>query len=111
MLLKFWHTTITRIRPGNRMERGTMIPDWNNVSELEIRECLVQPQSTILFQDGRVLGIQNTTTVCAPADADIKAGDRIRYDDDIYIIDGEPQIWKGVGRLNHMQFNLQRWCG
>ena len=111
MLLPFWHTTITRIRPGTRTERGSVILDWDNPSELEVGECLVQPQNTILSQDGRVLGIQNTTTVCAPADADIKAGDRIRYGDDVYTIDGDPLIWKGVGKLDHMQLNLQRWRG
>lgn len=111
MLLPFWHTTIIRIRPGTKTERGSEILDWDNASELEIGECLWQPQSTVLDQNGRELGIRNTTTVCAPADADIKAGDRIRYGEDVYTIDGDPLIWKDVGRLDHMQLNLQRWRG
>ena len=111
MLLPFWHTTIVRIRPGVKIERGSEVPDWDNAAELEINQCLVQPQDTILSEDGRVLGVKNTTTVCAPADSDIRPGDRIRYDGNVYIIDGDPMIWKGVGRLEHMKLHLQRWRG
>lgn len=111
MLLSFWHTTVTRIRPGTKIERGSSVPDWDNAEELEIGECLVQPQNTILSQDGRVLGIQESTSLCAPAGADIRAGDRIRYGQDVYTIIGEPLVWKDVGRLDHMQVNLQRWSG
>lgn len=111
MLLSRWHTTVTRIRAGEKTERGSVIRDWDNASELEIGECLWQPQSTMLTQDGRVLGIQDTASLCCPENADIKAGDRIRYDGEVYTIDGDPLVWKGVGKLNHMQMNLQRWRG
>lgn len=111
VLLPFWHQSIERIRPGEKEERGSTIPDWDNSSTATIEHCLVQPGTTILSQDGRVLGIQDGLTVCAPADADIKEGDRIRYDGDVYIIDGRPLVWKNVGRLEHMKLNLQRWTG
>lgn len=111
MLLSFWHQPVTRIRPGEKTERGSVVPDWDNAQELEISECLVHPGVTALSQDGRVLGIQDGLTVCAPVDADIKAGDRIRYGEDVYTINGDPLIWRNVGRLEHMQLNLQRWRG
>ena len=111
MLLPFWHTTVTRIRPGEKEERGSTIPDWDNVSRLDIHECLVQPSTTSLTQDGRVQGVQDGMTACLPADADVLAGDRIEYRGDVYIINGDPMIWKDVGRLDHMQLNLQRWHG
>lgn len=111
MLLSIWHTTITRIRPGTKTERGSTVPDWENASRLDIGECLVQPASTMLSQDGRVQGIQDGLTVCAPVDADIIAGDRIEYHGDVYTINGDPMRWVGVGSLEHMQLNLQRWRG
>lgn len=111
MLLSFWHQTITRIRPGIRTERGSEVFAWDNVESQEIGECLVQPGSTYLSQDGRVLGVQDGLTVCAPWDADIRAGDRIEYDGKVYTINGDPLVWKNVGKLDHMQLNLERWRG
>ena len=111
MLLSQWHQDIIRIRPGIKTERGSDIPDWDNASVKTIEHCLFQPGSTILSQDGRVLGIQDGATVCAPVDADIKAGDRIQYKDEVYTIDGRPLLWRGVGKLEHMKLILQRWSG
>lgn len=111
MLLKRWHTTITRIRPGTKTERGSSVPDWENATRLDIGECLVQPATTSLSQDGRILGVTDGMTACAPVDADIKPGDRIEYLGDVYAINGDPMLWVGVGKLEHMQLNLTRWHG
>lgn len=111
MLLERWHQTITRIRPGTKKERGSSVPDWDNAETLVITECLFNPNGTTLSQDGRVLGISSGAMACVPCDSDVKAGDRIRFGDDIYTIEGDPMIWAGVGRLNHMQLNLRRWRG
>lgn len=111
MLLPFWHTTITRIRPGEKESRGSVIPDWDNASRLDIPECLVQPSTTSLSQDGRIQGITDGLTACCPLDSDIIAGDRIEYQGEVYTIMGDPQKWIGVGRLEHMKLNLQRWSG
>jgi len=110
-MLSFWTQTITRIRPGTKTVRGSAIPDWDDVSELEIEGCSVQPAGTGLSQDGRVLGVQDGLTVYAPQDADIIAGDRIRFGDAVYTINGDPLIWPGAVSLGHMQLNLQRWRG
>lgn len=110
-VLSFWTQTITRLRPGTKTERGSTIPDWDNVSELDITGCSVQPTSTSLSQDGRVQGIINGLTVYAPADADIEAGDRVRYSGNVYTINGDVLDWPGVARMGHKQINLVRWCG
>lgn len=110
-LISFWRQSIVRIRPGTKTERGSVVPDWSNAEELTIEGCSVQPSSTSLSQDGRVLGVQDGLTVHAPIDADVKAGDRIRYAGNVYTINGDPLIWPGAVALDHIQLNLQRWRG
>lgn len=111
MLLERWHQSIVRVRAGTKAERGSVMPDWSNPDRLAIDGCLFNPNSTALDQDGRVLGLRTGAALYAPCDADIKAGDRIQVGDDVYTIDGEPLTWNNVGKLNHMQVNLQRWQG
>ncbi|MBR2189314.1 MAG: hypothetical protein IJ860_07915 [Eubacterium sp.] len=107
----FWRQTITRLRPAEKTERGSKVYDWSNPGELDIPGCSVQPSSTSLSQDGRVLGVQDGLTVYAPVDADVRAGDRIRFNGSVYAINGDPLVWPGVARMEHMQLNLQRWRG
>ena len=111
MLQSFWRQSITRLRPGTTTERGSTIYDWSNPDTLVIPECSVQPSSTSLSQDGRVLGVQDGLTVYAPIDADVEAGDRIEYNGKVYTINGDPLIWPAAGKLEHIQLNLQRWRG
>ena len=110
-LQSFWRQTIVRIRPGTKTERGSTVPDWSNPDRKEIYECSVQPAATSLTQDGRVQGIMDGLTVYAPEDADIIAGDRIEYAGKVYTINGDPLMWPGAARMQHMQLNLQRWRG
>ena len=110
-LQSFWRQSITRIRPGTKTERGSTVQDWSNANELVIPECSVQPASTGLSQDGRVLGVYDGLTIYAPENADVKAGDRIRYRGEVYTINGDPLIWPGAARMQHMQINVQRWRG
>lgn len=109
--ISFWTQSITRLRPGTKTVRGSVVPDWANVSRLTIEGCSVQPASTSLSQDGRIEGVMDGLTVYAPEDADVLAGDRIEYGGNVYTINGDPLIWPAAGRLSHMQFNLQRWRG
>jgi len=110
-LLSFWTQSITRLRPGTKTERGSVVYDWSNPDALVIDGCSVQPASTSLTQDGRVQGISDGLTVYAPADADVKAGDRIEYSGNVYTINGDPLIWPAPARLQHVQLNLVRWRG
>lgn len=110
-MLSFWNQTITRIRPGTKTLRGSVVPDWENVDRLVINNCSVQPSSTSLSQDGRVLGVQDGLTVYAQAGIDVAAGDRIQYGGNVYTINGDPLDWPAAGTLQHIQLNLQRWRG
>lgn len=112
MLPSFATETVTRIRPGVKVVRGSEVRDWNNASKLSISGCSVQPAATSLSQDGRVLGIADGWTLYAPYDADIREGDRVRYQGETYEIDGAPRKWmSATGALSNMQCALRRWAG
>lgn len=111
-MISWWNDTIIRIRPGEKIERGSVIPDWSNASELVIGSCHVQPASTSLTQDGRIEGLFEGLTLYTPATADIKAGDHILYKGNEYAINGEVKDWPSpTGRLAHLVINLVRWSG
>lgn len=112
MVLSFFTQSITVKRPGSTTSRGSVIPDWDNATETEIEYCSVQPSTTTLSQDGRVLGVSDGYTAYLPSDADVEAGDHIIYNDNEYAIDGEPRPWYSPsGRLDNIQLNLVRWYG
>jgi predicted YcjX-like family ATPase len=47
-----------------------------------------------------------------PPGTDVKAGDRIEYDGNVYTINGEPKAWTSpTGRVSHIQLNIERWAG
>ena len=104
--------SVTRVRPGVKTVRGSDLPDWDNASELTINGCSMQPAATDLTQDKRVLGVLDGYTCYMPANADVKAGDRIVFEGNTYTIDGEPRIWtSATGNISNMLLNLQRWDG
>jgi len=111
MLPSFCTQTVYRLRPGIKKERGSDIPDWSNPDRERIEGCSVQPSATTTSMDGRVLGISEQITAYLPPHSDIKAGDRIEYEGQVYTIMGEPKIWHGVRNLTNMQLNLSRWEG
>lgn len=111
-MFNWWRDTITRIRPGEKTVRGSVVPDWSKASELTITGCHGQPASTGLSEDGRVLGIMQGITLYAPANADIQAGDRITYNGNTYEINGEVNVWpSATGALDHLVINLRRYSG
>lgn len=112
MLLSFCNQVITRIRPGTTESRGSTIFDWTNVNEMDIGGCSMQPASTSLTEDGRVLGISDLYTLFAPPDADIEAGDRIRFNGKVFEVAGEVRVQpSATGRLDHIQVTLRRYHG
>lgn len=111
-LPSFFRQTITRIRPGTKTLRGSDVPDWSTATTEEISGCSVQPASTSLSMDGRVRAETDGLTAYIPADADVKAGDRIGYGGEVYTINGAPRAWPSAsGGLDHIQLNLERWSG
>lgn len=112
MLPSFFRQSVTRIRPGTKTVRGSSVPDWDNSSTTIITGCSIQPASTSVSQDGRVLGLLDGLTAFLPAGSDVMAGDRILYNGQTYKINGEPRIWlSATGSLDNIQLNLERWSG
>ncbi len=111
MLPSFCKDIVTRLRPKTTESRGSQIPDWTKADRLLIEGCSVQPATTSLSQDGRVLGISEGLTAYLPEDSDVEAGDRIEYNGKVYTITGEPKIWNAPLNLSNMQLNLMLWRG
>lgn len=113
MLPSFCNDTITRIRPGTTVSRGSTIYSWSaeDVSTKKIYGCSMQPATTSLTTDGRVLGITDTYTLIAPPDADIEAGDRIEYNGNVYEIDGDVRRHPAPLMLEHIEITLRRYHG
>lgn len=112
MLPSWCNQSITRIRPGVKTARGSDIPDWDNADSLVINGCSIQPASTSLSEDGRVLGIMDGYTAYLPPFSDVQAGDRIIFDGKPYEINGEPRPWYSpTGHNNHVMLNLRRFTG
>lgn len=113
MLPSFSRQSIVRVRPGTTTSRGSTVPDWSSdkVKTLTIDGCSIQPASTGLSQDGRVLGISDGLTAYLPEGVDVQAGDHIEFGGNTYEINGEPRVWTGPLRTSHIQLNLVRWEG
>ena len=111
MLPSFCRQSIVVVRPGTKTSRGSTIPDWSTATRRKIDGCSVQPASTSLSMDGRVLGISEGWTAYLPEDADVQAGDHIEFGGETYAINGEPKRWTGAFTRSNIQLNLVRWEG
>lgn len=112
MLPSFANQTIDVIRPKKTtISRGSTVPDWTETTKTTVTGCSIQPASTSLSQDGRILGIADGWTAYVPEGTDVKAGDRIDFGGESYAINGEPRKWTGPSRTSHIQLNLVRWEG
>ena len=112
MLPSFCSQSITIIRPGTKEVRGSIVPDWEHTAQpVIVGGCSVQPASSSLSLDGRVLGISDAWTAYLPEGTDVKAGDHILFDGNTYEINGEPRVWTGAFTRSHIQLNLTRWEG
>lgn len=111
MLPSFCSQSITRLRPGTTTSRGSTIPDWSHATSATISGCSVQPSTTSLSEDGRVLGISDRWTAYLPEGSDVQAGDRIVFEGQTFTIDGEPRVWTGPFTRSNIQLSLIRWEG
>lgn len=112
MLPSWFSQSVTRVRPGTKTSRGSAVPDWDNATSATIAGCSVQPSTTMLSQDGRVLGLQESFNLYMPADADVIEGDRIEYGGNSYVVSGIPRPWiSPTGGLSNKQVTLERWTG
>ncbi len=112
MLPTFMNKSVIVIKPGSKTVRGQTVPDWEHSTQSTIPNCSMQPASTTLSQDGRVLAVTDRFTCFMPANADVDAGDRISYKGKTYTIEGDPRDWESAStRLDHLELNLIRYRG
>lgn len=112
MLPSFCKQTITVVRPSTKEVRGSVVRDFDNpISSTDVTGCSVQPATTSLSEDGRVLGISEGYTAYVPITADVKEGDHIIFEGETYEIDGVPKHWVGALYIEHYVLNLKRWEG
>ena len=112
MLPSWFRQTITRLRPGVTTVRGQEVPDWDSAESVTISGCSVQPSTTALSQDGRILGIAESFNLYMPANADVREGDRVVYNEETYVVSGVPRPWvSATGTMDNKQVTLERWSG
>ncbi len=112
MLPSFCSQTIEIVRAKKtKTVRGSEVPDWSETVTTTVKGCSVQPASSSLTLDGRVLGITDAWTAYVPEGTDVKAGDHIAFAGNTYEIQGEPRVWIGAFTKSHIQLNLIRWEG
>lgn len=112
MLPSFASDTVTIERAPLVESRGTLVPDWESAQPHEAAGCSFQPaQGSSAWNDPR-----QASTVRAvlylPPNSDIREGDRVRYGDASYSVDGAPLPWKSpTGRVSHVVASLVDWRG
>ena len=113
MLPSFCKPEVIRLRPTKtKTLRGSVVPDWSeDVDQLIIEGCSVQPAATSTTTDGRVLGVSEQMTAYLPEYADVMEGDRINYKGAVYKINGKPKRWEAAATLSNIQLNLTLWEG
>jgi len=112
MLPSWAADSIVILRPATTTSRGSTIYDWTKATTTNVSGCSVQPASTSLSQDGRVLGITDGMTAYLPPGTNVQEGDRIIFDGETYTINGAPRAWTSpTGKVSSIQLNLQRWSG
>lgn len=120
MLPSFCRKTVTVLHPATKVERGTTIPDWDNVTEFEVSGCSMQPSSTDSTQvrNMRLVPSVNSTetayTLWMPPGSPVASGDRMIIDGftGTWGVDGEPLSWESAsGSIDHMVVELKRYRG
>ncbi|MBQ9004077.1 MAG: hypothetical protein IJ087_19715 [Eggerthellaceae bacterium] len=116
MLHRWCNQTVTVIRAPEKVERGSVIRDWENAREHVVKGCSVQP--TASTRDFAKREEQSTAQfhMFAPPMADIKRGDRIKCDVGgevvTFELDGVPyQRFSPTGRVDSTQCDLIVWEG
>lgn len=112
MLPSWCSQTIVIVKPGVKTSRGSSVPDWENPSKtITVTGCSVQPATSSLSLDGRVLGISDAWTAYVPEGTEVEAGDHVKFGGNTFEINGEPRVWTAAFTRSHIQLNLVRWEG
>lgn len=112
MALSFMNDKVTVLRAPIAKKNGMDYRDWENAEELEVAQVQITGQSTAREFGDRTLQITDRRTLRANYDADVKPGDRILWNDDMYEVEGEVFHTKSpTGRVSSTRCTLVRWEG
>lgn len=112
MLPSFCSQSITRLRAGIKNSRGSDIPDWEHATSSTISPVSVQPSSSSISMDGRVLGVSDSWTVYCNPGVDVLAGDHIEFDGETYLVNEAPRKWTSPsGLVSSLQFTMVKYSG
>ena len=111
-VLSYFDVDLTVLRPQMVERRGSTVPDWTNPVEHTVPDCHCQPIDASYEADGRQSNQATRAKLYAPADADIRRGDRVLALDETFVVTESLPYWPSpTGRLAHRQFVLERWEG
>lgn len=112
MLPSFCRDSIIRVRAGVKESRGSKIPDWESATRIVINNCSVQPATSSISMDGRVLGLIDSYNVFCNPGVDVLAGDHIIFEGQTFTVTEAPRNWKSAtGIVSSVQFTMTLWRG
>ena len=112
MGLSFFRDTVTVLRAPVLTKNGGQYRDWNNAAQSTINRVQVTARAPSQEFAGRLLNLSDARTLRANYDADIREGDRVVYDGNVYEVTGEVFHTKSpTGRASSTRCTLTRWTG
>ncbi len=111
LMVSFATQTPVIQRPGETVEWGQTVVDWDNPVEIEVPGCTDYALSGVETIQG-VDVVAGTRQMFMPAGTDVRGTDRIKHLGRLWEIIGEPseQI-SPTGELSHVEVLLKRWEG
>lgn len=111
MRLGIAKTTVVRLRAHVVDEWGQEVLDWEQADRKPIPGCVVYGLASKEMESGREI-TGSTVQLLAPFHADIKGGDRVEYDGEVYEIIGAPQKQcSPTGVVSNLEIMLKKWVG
>lgn len=112
MGLSFFRDSIAVLRAPIQTKNGAQYRDWNNATQTTIDRVQVTARAPSQEFAGRLLNLSDARTLRANYDADIREGDRVVYDGNVYEVTGEVFHTKSpTGRASSTRCTLTRWTG
>lgn len=107
MTFRFGEHVVTVLRaPTDDDDYGNPARDWDAATESEVTGCSVQPvqgdEETVARDT-----VVSRWRLYAPDSTDLLASDRVRFEGDVYEVDGEVQRWD-FPPLSHVTALLRR---
>lgn len=105
------HTVTVLRATTTEDDYGNPVRNWGSATQTTVAGCSVQPVQSMGMDPGEVTVNRQTTIsrwrLYAPDGTDVQSTDRVRWDGDVYDVDGEPQRWD-FPPLSHVTALLRR---